>query len=182
MRKVTAGLNITLDGVVEAPEQWSFNHFDQGVMEEMQAQLTTQDTILLGKTTYEQWAGFWPTSPDEPFASFINNTPKYVVSTTLNEVTWKHSTLLKGSLTEELTRLKRQPGKTIGTAGSPTLVQSLLHHNLLDELTLIIYPVVAGKGKRLFNKEGDLQRLKLVNCKATSTGVMILTYQPGDQA
>jgi dihydrofolate reductase len=101
-----------------------------------------------------------------------------VVSTTLDNVTWQNSTLIKGNLAEELTRLKAQPGKTITVTGSPTLVQSLLQQGLLDELTLMVHPVVVGKGKRLFPAGFDLKRLQLVSNKTTSSGVAILTYQP----
>ena len=178
MRKVTAGLFISLDGVVESPDQWQFDHFDEDMMAGMGSQIAAEDTVLLGRVTYQEWAAYWPTSTDEPYASHINNTPKYVVSTTLERVEWQNSTLIKGSLAEEVTRLKQQPGKTIGVAGSPTLVRSLLQEDLLDELTLMIHPVVVGRGKRLF-KDGDaLKRLKLVYSKTTRTGVLILTYQP----
>jgi dihydrofolate reductase len=128
--------------------------------------------------TYQEWAPYWPTSNDEPFASFINNTPKYVVSTTLNKVEWQHSTLLKGDLAEEIARLKQQPGKTIGVNGSPSLVRSLIQLNLLDELTLMVHPVIVGSGKRLFKEKGDLKRLKLIESKTTRTGVLIATYAP----
>jgi dihydrofolate reductase len=145
---------------------------------EMQTQLDAQDSVLLGRVTYQDWADYWPTSTDEPFASFINSTPKYVVSTTLDKVEWQNSTLIKGDFVEEINRLKQQPGKNIGVAGSPTLVYSLLQAGLLDELILMIHPVVAGKGKRLFKDGSELKRLKLVGSKTTSTGVAILTYQP----
>jgi dihydrofolate reductase len=144
----------------------------------MGAVLAEEDTVLLGRVTYQEWASYWPTSNDEPFASFINNTPKYVFSTTLKSVEWQNSTLVKRSLAEEIARLKAQPGRNIGVAGSPTLVRSLLQQDLLDELILMIHPVVVGHGKRLFNGEGDLKRFKLVNAQITSTGVSILTYQP----
>lgn len=175
-RKVVAGLYITLDGVVEAPDRWQFDHFDAEMMAALGAQLAAQDAILLGRVTYQEWAAYWPTSTDEPFASYINHTPKYVVSTTLDQVAWSNSTRITGSLREEITRLKGQPGKNIGVAGSPTLVRSLLLQDLLDELTLMIHPVVAGRGKRLFTGESDLKRLKLVGTQITSTGVALLTY------
>jgi dihydrofolate reductase len=127
--------------------------------------------------TYQEWASYWPTSTDEPYASHINNTPKHVVSTTLDKVEWKNSTLVTGDIAEEIARLKQQPGKNIGVAGSPTLVESLLQNDLLDELTLMIHPVV-GSGKRLFKDGRALKRLKLVASKTTSTGVSIVTYQP----
>ena len=177
MRKVPAALFISLDGVVESPEKWQFE-FDEGMEEAMAQQLAVQDAVLLGRVTYQEWAPYWPTSPHEPFASFINNTPKYVFSSTLEHVDdWQHSTLVKGSLADTIHALKQQPGKLIGTAGSPTLVRSLLRENLLDELVLSVHPAVAGKGKRLFADDGDLQRLQLVEAKPTRSGVVILTYR-----
>ena len=176
MRKVVSGLFISLDGVTEAPNEWQFDSFDEDLGTEMGAMIADTDTILLGRVTYQEWADYWPTSTDEPFAGFINNTPKYVVSTTLDSVDWQNSTLLKGDLAEEIARLKAQPGKTITVTGSPTLVRSLLQQDLLDELTLMIHPVVAGKGKRLFPNGGDLKRLQLVSHKMTGSGVAILTY------
>lgn len=115
------------------------------------------------------------------FRDHINTTPKYVVSTTLDNVewgTWANVNLIKGNLAEAITRLKQQPGKNIGVAGSPTLVRTLLLADLLDELTLMIHPVVAGSGKRLFEGESTLKRLKLVASTTTRSGVSILTYQP----
>jgi dihydrofolate reductase len=181
MRKVVAGLYISLDGVVESPDRWQFDHFDDEIMSSMGSQLEAEDAVLLGRVTYQEWAAFWPNSTDEPFASFINNIPKYVVSTTLDKVDWNNSMLIKGPLKEEITRLKGQPGKNIGVAGSPTLVHALLINDLLDELTLMIHPIIVGSGKRLFKGEGELKRLKLAGSQITSTGVAILTYQPRGQ-
>jgi len=179
VRKVVSGLFISLDGVAESPDQWQFDHFDAGMAEFMNGMLAEQDAILLGRVTYQEWAGYWPTSQDEPFATYINNIPKYVVSTTLNDVSaWQNSTLLKGDLTQEITALKQQPGKNIGVAGSLTLVRSLLEAGLLDELSLAIHPVLPGKGKHLFRDGSDLKRLSLVGSTITPTGVAILTYQP----
>jgi dihydrofolate reductase len=181
MRKVVSGLFITLDGVTEAPDKWQFDSFDQDLGTEMGMMIGQTDTVLLGRVTYQEWASFWPTSSDEPFASFINQTPKYVVSTTLDKVEWQNSSLLKGNLVEEITRLKQLPGKNITVTGSPTLVASLLQNDLLDELILMFHPVVAGQGKRLFNESGNLKRMKLVSSKATSSGVVLLTYQPRER-
>jgi dihydrofolate reductase len=178
MRKVTSGLFISLDGVAESPDQWQFDGFDQEMEEALAATIASSDAALLGRVTYQEWADFWPTSEIEPFASFINQTPKYVISTTLDKVEWQNSTLLKGNLVEEINRLKQQPGQNITVTGSPSLVNSLLQHDLLDELTLLVHPVVVGHGKRLFKEGNDLKRLKLVDSKTTSTGVMLLTYQP----
>jgi dihydrofolate reductase len=178
MRKVVAGLFISLDGVVESPGTWQ-EHFDEDMGEAMMEQLTSQDAVLLGRVTYQEWAPYWPTATDEPFASFINSTPKYVFSTTLDSVEeWKNSTLIKGDLAQEIAKLKQLPGKNIGTAGSPGLVSSLLEQGLLDELILLVHPVVAGSGKRLFKDGDSLKRLKLLSSKTTRTGTVILSYQP----
>lgn len=184
MRKIIASLFITVDGVVEAPDQWQ-EHFDEDMMAELNGQLADQDAVLMGRVTYQEWADFWPNSTDEPFASYINNAPKYVVSTTLDSVAWgSHNqiTLLNSGLVEDIKRLKQQPGKNIGTAGSPTLVRSLLQNDLVDELRLLVHPVVYGRGKRLFEDSSDLKRLKLVENKASRTGTVILYYQPVQQA
>jgi len=181
MRKVVSTLFISLDGVTESPDQWQFDHFDEDMMETMMAAISEIDTIMLGRVTYEEWSSYWPTSTDEPFASWINNTPKVVVSTTLDKVEWgewNKVSLIKDNLAQEIAKLKQQPGKNIGVNGSPTLVRSLVQQDLLDELTLTVHPVVAGSGKRLFKDSDDLKRLKLVDSKMTRTGVAILTYQP----
>jgi dihydrofolate reductase len=181
MRKVVSGLFISLDGVVESPDKWQFDHFDEDMLAAMGSHIAAEDTVLLGRVTYQEWLPYWPTASDEPYASHINNTPKVVVSTTLDKVEWggwNNATLIRGDLAEEISRLRQQPGNNIGVSGSPTLVHSLIQNDLLDELTLMVHPVVVGNGKRLF-KDGDaLKRWKLVYAKTTRTGVSILTYQP----
>ena len=182
-RKLTAGLFISLDGVTESPEKWQFDHFDEDMMAGLGMQIAGEDIILLGRVTYQQWSAYWPNSTDEPYASHINKIPKIVVSTTLDRVSWgqwDNITLIKGNLAEELARLKQQPGKNITVAGSATLTRSLLQADLLDELTLMVHPVIVGRGQRLFDGGGDLKRLQLVYSKATRTGVMILTYRKRD--
>jgi dihydrofolate reductase len=181
MRKVAAGLFISVDGVVEAPNEWQFDVFDEDMGAAMTAHLATEDSILLGRQTYQEWAGYWPTSTDEPYASHVNQTPKYVVSTTLKSVAWGQFDtvkLIRNNLAEEIRRLKQEPGKNIGVAGSPTLVKSLLEQDLLDSLILMVHPVVAGKGTRLFASEGEVKRLRLLESKITGSGVAILTYEP----
>ena len=180
MRKVISGLFISLDGVTEAPGQWQFDVFDADMGAAMAAHLAAEDTILLGRRTYQEWAPYWPTSTYEPYASHINNTPKYVVSTTLDDVHWGDYdtvSLIKGSPAETIARLKQQPGKNIGIAGSSTLVRSLLQADLIDELTLMIHPVIVGHGKRLFDG-GELKRLQLLGSMMTGSGVAFLTYHP----
>ncbi len=178
MRNVTAGLFISIDGVVEAPHEWQGDVWDDIMSDAMNAMLDKQDAMLLGRVTYQEWAGYWPTSDDEPFATYINTIPKYVVSTTLDKVEWQNSTLITGDLTDQITALKQQSGGNIGVSGSPTLVESLLQADLLDELVLMIHPVVVGTGKRLFTTGKALKRLKLADAKTSSTGVLIATYQP----
>jgi len=179
MRKVTAGLFVSLDGVTESPEKWQLPYFNDEMGEAIGAAMAAADAMLLGRVTYQEFASYWPgvRSEDQPFADYMNNTPKYVVSTTLDTVEWSNSTLIKGNLAEEITKLKQQPGKNIGITGSTTLVQSLLQDDLLDELGLMIHPVVVGSGKRLFEEGGDLKALKLIDSKTFSTGVVCLTYQ-----
>ena len=180
MRKVSSGLFISIDGVAEAPNEWQFDVFDSDMGAELGKFMGETDTILLGRVTYQEWAGYWPNitdGDDVGFAHFINNTPKYVVSTTLDKVDWQNSTLIKGNLAEEIKKLKEQPGKNIGVTGSPSLVNSLLQADLLDELTLMVHPVVVSKGKHLFKDGGSLKRMTLVDNKTSSTGVVFLTYR-----
>ena len=179
MRKVTAGLFSSIDGVVQAPNEWQ-SAFDEEMGATLSRMLDEQDAVLLGRVTFEEWAGYWPTSTDEPFASWINGTQKYVASTTLGSVDqWANSTLITGAVADFVTALKQQDGGTIGTAGSPTLVRSLIEHGLLDELTLMISPVVAGGGRmRLFPDDAPLTNFELVEAQPTSSGTVIATYRP----
>jgi dihydrofolate reductase len=133
--------------------------------------------------TYSEWAGYWPAvtgGEDAEFAGWINNSPKYVASTTLAGADeWANSTLIKDDLAEAVTRLKAQEGKNIAVAGSPGLVRSLLDRDLLDELVLLIHPVIAGEGRaKLFADDAPLKKLELVSAKPTSSGVVIATYRP----
>jgi len=180
MRKVVAGLFISLDGVVESPEKWHFPYFNDEMIEAVESGMAASDAMLLGRVTYQEFAAYWPgvRPEDQPMATYMNTTPKYVASTTLEQAEWHNSTLIKGNLTQAITMLKQQPGKNITITGSPTLVQSLLQDDLLDELGLLVHPVVVGRGKRLFKDGGDLKRLQLVDAKTFRTGVLSLTYQP----
>jgi dihydrofolate reductase len=179
MRKVVGYLLMTLDGVVEEPGGW-LEHFDEDMTENMVEVINAQDAVLLGRVMYQQWATYWPTTTDEPlFADFINNVPKYVVSTTLSSVDeWQPASLIKTDVFQKIAQLKQKPGKNIGAHGSITLIRSLLEQGLLDELVLIVSPILAGKGRHLLKEEDSLKRLKLVSSKPTRTGALILTYQP----
>lgn len=179
MRKIVAGLFISLDGVVEAPDRWHFPYWSDEMGEAVSAQMDAADTMLLGRVTYQEFAGSWSQrGSDVEGADFMNNTPKLVVSNTLDTVAWQNSTLIKGNIKEELTRVKQRPGKDISVVGSPTLVRSLLRDDLLDELRLLVHPIVVGRGKRLFPDGTEQQPLKLTASNTFSTGVLYLTYQP----
>jgi len=180
MRKIVAGLFISLDGVVESPDKWHFPYFNDEMGAAVGAQMAAADTMLLGRRTYQEFASYWPhQASDVPPADYMNNTPKLVVSTTLKApLEWQNSTLISGNVAQELTRLKQQPGKNIATTGSATLVRSLLRDNLLDELNLLVHPIVVGSGKRLFDDGIGQVPLKLVDSKTFSTGVLSLIYEP----
>ena len=179
MRKVAAGLFSSIDGVVESPDQWQ-PAFDEEMGAALSKVLDEQDAILLGRVTFTEWAGYWPTATDEPFASWINRTPKYVASGTLDSVDqWANSTLITGPVADFVADLRQWDGGTIGVGGSPTLVRSLLDQGLLDELTLMISPVVAGGGRRrLFPEDAPPARFELVQAQPTSSGALIATYRP----
>ncbi|WP_412537841.1 dihydrofolate reductase family protein [Longispora sp. K20-0274] len=182
MRKVVSGLFVSVDGVAQAPNEWQFA-FDEQMGAALTETLESADTILLGRQTFTEWAGYWPTvteGDDAGFAKWINESPKYVVSSTLDSVDdWANSTLVKGDLVAAVNELKAAEGKNITVAGSPTLVRSLLELDLLDELVLLIHPVIAGEGrKRLFADDAALKKLELVSAQPTSSGVIIATYRP----
>ncbi len=181
MRKVIGGPFVALDGVVEAPYEWQFDHLDEDMEAALGKILERADTVLLGRNTYEEWSNFWPTVADDPFAAWINNAPKYVVSTTLNQVSWgnfNNITLIKDNVAQTIGQLKQQPGKDIAMPGSITLLRTMLYADVVDELILTIHPVLAGKGQRLFQEGDALKRLKLIDSKISQTGVAILTYEP----
>jgi dihydrofolate reductase len=179
MRKIVAGLFMSLNGVIEAPDKWHFPYLDQEMGEAVGSQMAEMDTMLLGRKTYQEFAGYWPhAGSDVQYADVMNATPKLVVSRTLDTVEWQNSTLIKDNVAEELTRLKQQPGKSIGITGSGTLVQSLLREELIDELNLLVHPIVVGSGKRLFEDGADTKALELVDSKTFGSGVVSLTYRP----
>jgi dihydrofolate reductase len=181
MSRVVASEFVSLDGVMESPEKWHFPYFDEQMGQEIEAAMGQADAMLMGRVNYEEWADFWPKQDPEqnPAAVHMNGVRKYVVSTTLQEpLEWNNSTLIRENVAEEIDKLKGQPGKDISISGSGILVRSLLQKNLLDELRLMVHPVVVGSGKRLFEEGGDRKELELVDSKAFSTGVVYLTYRP----
>jgi dihydrofolate reductase len=179
MRKIVAWLIISLDGVVESPERWSSPYFTDEVNAEIGAGVAPEGAVLLGRRTYQEMADYWPhQGSDVPFADYLNKSPKYVVSATLDTLEWANSSLVTGDHAGEVAKLKRQPGENLQILGSPTLVRSLLREGLLDELALNICPIVLGSGLRLFDETTDHVRLELVESRTFSTGVLRVGYQP----
>jgi dihydrofolate reductase len=185
MRKLVASFFISLDGVVQGPGPgddfelagWTMPYWDDAIAAFVGAGMQAADTLLLGRVTYQGFAAAFASSSG-PDAEAMNAYRKYVVSTTLEQADWANSSLIKGNVVEEITRLKQQPGKDIGMSGSGTLVQSLLRHKLIDELNLLIYPVVLGRGKRLF-EDALNPTLKLTQSTTSRSGVLLTTYQVG---
>jgi dihydrofolate reductase len=180
MRKVVAVELVSLDGVMEKPEEWAFSYSNDEMEEVNAAGMAASDAMPLGRVTYEGLAAFWPNRPaGTPMVDYLNTVRKFVVSRTLEEpLVWNNSTLIKGDVAEEVGELKRRPGKDISIIGSGALVRSLLKDGLLDELKLMVHPLVLGGGKRLFEDDGDRKDLKLVDSKIFGTGVLYLTYRP----
>lgn len=183
MRKIISGLFISLDGVVESPDQWHFPYFNEEMGNVIGSQIAEADAMLLGRRTFEEFASYWPAQGDEDFGGFINNVQKYVVSNTLVNPEWNHSTVIDGDVEAKLRELKAQPGKNINMTGSGTLVESLLQYRLLDELHLLLHPLIVGTGKkRLFDGNSPSVPLKLAESERFSTGVVHLVYVPADVA
>ena len=181
MRRVIASEFVSLDGVMESPEKWQLPYFDDEMGEVVGSAMAAADAMLIGRVNYEEWAAYWPAqSPyDNEFAPYMNGVRKYVVSTTLEEpLEWNNSILIKENVAEEITLLKQQPGKDMSISGSGTLVRSLLQDGLLDELRLMVHPIVVGRGKRLFDDGGNRKTLELVDSQTFGTGVVYLTYRP----
>src|SRR5712691_3541317 len=191
MSKVVVFMNLTLDGVMQAPgrpdedPRGGFEHggwaMPYATMEAAEESKAYTGALLLGRRTYEDFYTVWPNRTDNPFTAVLNNTQKYVASTTLEEpLPWSNSTLLKGDAAEAVARLKEQPGKDLHILGSGALAQSLMRRNLIDEYLLTIHPLVLGSGRRLFTGGGGFAALRLVDTKTTTTGVVIATYQPAE--
>jgi dihydrofolate reductase len=183
MRTLVSHTILTLDGLAGfdavADEIVELRNVDE-VLDDFFAKVAEEDAMLLGRVTYEEWVDHWSGATEGQFAPHINSVPKFVVSRSLEAAPWgahDPATVLGGDLVEEITRLKQAPGGRIGVHGSPTLVDGLLQADLLDELRLEVYPVVAGAGARLFKEGGEPKRLQLAESRTTESGVVILTYR-----
>jgi dihydrofolate reductase len=179
VRKIVVTEFLSVDGVMEEPA-WTFPYWNDEIAKFKGEESSASDALLLGRVTYQGFAAAWPESKDEG-ADYFNSVRKYVVSNTLEEpLEWTNSTLIKANIVEEITNLKQQDGKDITVHGSATLVQALMQHDLVDRYRLLVYPVVLGKGKRLF-KESIPATLKLLGSQSFSSGVVALVYEPDRQ-
>jgi dihydrofolate reductase len=191
MRKVIVSEFLTLDGVVEDPS-WTFQFSGEKQPNYKFDELAASDALLLGRVTYEGFAAAWPNMMEQyegprrtelqKYTDMMNDYPKHVASTTLEEpLQWKNSTLIEGNVAEEVSRLKRQPGKNILVFGSGDLVNTLMKYGLIDEYRIMVLPIVLGSGKRLFRNGLATTVLELVDTKALDSGVVLLTYRPADE-
>ncbi len=193
MRRIVVSEFLTLDGVMQAPGDpnedrsggfehggWQLAYFDDIFGSTMMDAFAATGGLLLGRRTYENFASHWPKQPaDDPLAGTMNGLQKYVVSTSLTEpLAWQNSTLIKTDVAAEVAKLKEGSGKEIQVIGSGELVQALIEHDLVDAYRLMVHPLVLGKGKRLFREGTTPVRLRLVDSKPTTTGVLILTFEP----
>jgi dihydrofolate reductase len=166
--------------VFEAPDKWHFPYFNDEMGTAMGQTFAATDAVLMGRVLYEEWANFWPSAPPgdaSEFADFINNVRKFVVSTTLDRVAWNNATLIRDNVGGAIAELKQQPGNDISLLGSGTLGRWLLTAGLLDELRLMVHPIIVGSGRKLFDEPGDQQPLELVESATFATGVLNLTYR-----
>ena len=186
MRKVVVTEYVNLDGIMEDPGGgeklkyggWSFQFWNEEAEKYKNDELFASGALLLGRKTYEGFAKAWPSIKDEyGFADRMNSIPKYVVSKTLEKAEWKNSTVIRGNVAEEVSKLKQQPGQDILVVGSAKLLRTLMEHNLVDEYRLMVHPVVLGGGKRLFQEGIEKKALKLIDTKTFATGIVVLTYQ-----
>ena len=194
MSKVTVNASLSLDGVMQAPGRpdedvrggfehggWAIPYNDEVMGRVIGERMVGPARILLGRRTYEDFAGYWPKQTDNPFTEVLNQREKLVASRTLEEpLPWVNSTLLDGDAVDAVAALKQQPGDDIVVLGSGELAQGLIGRGLVDRYFLMIHPLVLGSGRRLFPDDGTLARLRLVDSAATTTGVVIATYETAD--
>jgi class 3 adenylate cyclase/dihydrofolate reductase len=191
VRRLIASEFVTLDGVMEAPgnephpdgkNAWALRHVGEDQQRYKAEELFEAGAILLGRVTYEIFAAFWPTAPnDDGFADRMNSIPKYVVSKTLRTAGWKNSIIIGGNPAERIAELKQQPGGYLLLVGSADLLNSLIKHDVIDEYRIMVFPVVLGSGKRLFRDATDITHLQLVDTRTFQSGVTVLTYRPADR-
>lgn len=179
MRRIVWSEYISLDGVVEEPGEWSIPYFSDDLAQYKNDELHASDVLLLGRSTYEGFAAAWPEMEEVEgdFAVRMNTLPKYVVSTTLERADWNNSTIIRENVSDEVAKLKRESGQNILIGGSGALAKSLMQHNLIDEIRMLVHPIAVGSGKRLFEGTTKPIGLKLVDTRAFESGVVALTYR-----
>jgi dihydrofolate reductase len=176
MRKIIESTLVSLDGVIGDPHLWAMNYFDNEAQEDSLEMLLASDAMLMGRRTYEIFAGVWPARTGD-YADRMNGIRKYVFSSTLERADWNNSTIIRGDVATEVAKLKQQDGQGLVIYGHGPLGQTLLEHGLLDELRFCIHPLLVGRGGLLF-REGEKTNLKLIAKKTLGTGVVVLSYQP----
>jgi len=176
VRKVVAYTLLSLDDVAEAPEQFFMDYWSDAVEANMASLIATQDAVILGRRSYDEWATFWPESNIEPFASFINGTAKYVATSRPLELEWANSTPIDGDLVASVRALQDRSCGDIGIHASISIVQALLGAGVVDELALAIAPVIVGSGRRLLD-EVPFLRLELVRSSTSPSGVLMASYR-----
>jgi dihydrofolate reductase len=179
VRKIKSNFFISLDGVVEAPDKWHFPYFDDEMGAAVGAGFATADAMLMGRVLYEEWAAYWPEHADEPFGDVMNSMKKYVVSDSLTSAEWQNTELINRDIAARLSEIKALDGGDIAMSGSPTTVRWLLREGLLDELNLLVHPIVVGDGLvRLFPPDESTVRLELQSAQPFKSGVLNLSYTP----
>jgi dihydrofolate reductase len=178
MGQIVSGFFISLDGVVESPDQWHFPYFNEEMGAAIEAGMQSAAAFLMGRKLYQEWSAYWTTTgEDQDFAAFINGARKYVVSNTLLKADWNNTTIISGDVAAELRELKEQTNGDIQMSGSATTVRWLLANGLLDELNLLVHPIAVGHGQRLF-EDTPTHPLKLIKSETFQTGVLNLTDVP----
>jgi dihydrofolate reductase len=181
--RVVATEYVSLDGVFEAPGEWSGPYFDDEVNQFKLEELQASDALLVGRKTYAEFFDAWPTVTDDTgFAEKMNSMPKYVVSSTLTTLEWSGAELVKGNLAKEVRKLAEQPGQDLLLSGSAQLFNALKDENLIDVYRMLVHPIALGKGRRLFADGTDQRALKLTDTKTFGSGVMALEYTPADRS
>jgi dihydrofolate reductase len=179
MRKIKSNFFISLDGVVESPDKWHFGYFNDEMGAVVGAGFATADAILRGRVLYDEWAAYWPDHADQPFGDVINSIQKYVVSNSLQAAEWENTEIISGNVAQKLIDLKASDGGDIAMSGSPTTVRWLLRERLVDELNLLMHPIVVGEGMaRLFPADEPRIPLELLSAETFKTGVLSLSYAP----
>jgi dihydrofolate reductase len=183
VRMIKSNFFISLDGVVESPDKWHFPYFDDEMGAAVGAGFASSDAMLMGRVLYEEWAAYWPQHADDPFGDVMNATKKYVLSNSLHAAEWQNTEPIRGDgAAQKLTEIKAQDGGDIAMSGSATTVRWLLREGLLDELNLLVHPVVVGDGlARLFPPDERSTPLKLLSAQTFKSGVLNLSYAPAEK-